>query len=189
MPASAAGSGSAGAGQTDQDGQPDLHRRRAAGPRRGGRLRPAGGARRRRGGRHDQQGRGRQLADGEPGAARWRPASSSSGSPSSGCARISRSASPRPTGSAPGCPLTALVDQFYKQVIERGGLRWDTSSLVHLLAAARSASAREQQPVDAADRRRSRQCGSPASSIESKRRIRRPIATLASSLASEAPRQ
>jgi 3-hydroxyisobutyrate dehydrogenase-like beta-hydroxyacid dehydrogenase len=30
-------------------------------------------------------------------------------------------------------PLTALVDQFYKQVIERGGLRWDTSSLVHLL--------------------------------------------------------
>jgi 3-hydroxyisobutyrate dehydrogenase-like beta-hydroxyacid dehydrogenase len=30
-------------------------------------------------------------------------------------------------------PLTALVDQFYKQVIERGGLRWDTSSLVDLL--------------------------------------------------------
>jgi 3-hydroxyisobutyrate dehydrogenase-like beta-hydroxyacid dehydrogenase len=30
-------------------------------------------------------------------------------------------------------PLTALVDQFYKQVVERGGLRWDTSSLVHLL--------------------------------------------------------
>jgi len=30
-------------------------------------------------------------------------------------------------------PLTALVDQFYKQVIERGGLRWDTSSLVNLL--------------------------------------------------------
>jgi 3-hydroxyisobutyrate dehydrogenase-like beta-hydroxyacid dehydrogenase len=30
-------------------------------------------------------------------------------------------------------PLTALVDQFYKHVIERGGLRWDTSSLVHLL--------------------------------------------------------
>ncbi len=30
-------------------------------------------------------------------------------------------------------PLTALVDQFYKQVVERGGTRWDTSSLVHLL--------------------------------------------------------
>jgi 3-hydroxyisobutyrate dehydrogenase-like beta-hydroxyacid dehydrogenase len=30
-------------------------------------------------------------------------------------------------------PLTALVDQFYKQVVERGGRRWDTSSLVHLL--------------------------------------------------------
>jgi 3-hydroxyisobutyrate dehydrogenase-like beta-hydroxyacid dehydrogenase len=30
-------------------------------------------------------------------------------------------------------PLTALVDQFYKQVVERGGKRWDTSSLVHLL--------------------------------------------------------
>jgi 3-hydroxyisobutyrate dehydrogenase-like beta-hydroxyacid dehydrogenase len=30
-------------------------------------------------------------------------------------------------------PMTALVDQFYKQVVERGGRRWDTSSLVHLL--------------------------------------------------------
>ena len=30
-------------------------------------------------------------------------------------------------------PVTALVDQFYKQVVERGGDRWDTSSLVHLL--------------------------------------------------------
>lgn len=30
-------------------------------------------------------------------------------------------------------PMTALVDQFYAQVIERGGRRWDTSSLVHLL--------------------------------------------------------
>ncbi len=30
-------------------------------------------------------------------------------------------------------PITALVDQFYKQVTERGGRRWDTSSLVHLL--------------------------------------------------------
>lgn len=30
-------------------------------------------------------------------------------------------------------PLTALVDQFYKQVQDRGGQRWDTSSLIHLL--------------------------------------------------------
>ena len=30
-------------------------------------------------------------------------------------------------------PITALIDQFYKQVIERGGKRWDTSSLAQLL--------------------------------------------------------
>jgi 3-hydroxyisobutyrate dehydrogenase-like beta-hydroxyacid dehydrogenase len=30
-------------------------------------------------------------------------------------------------------PLTALVDQFYQHVVERGGSRWDTSSLIHLL--------------------------------------------------------
>ncbi len=30
-------------------------------------------------------------------------------------------------------PATALIDQFYKQVVSRGGDRWDTSSLVHLL--------------------------------------------------------
>jgi 3-hydroxyisobutyrate dehydrogenase len=30
-------------------------------------------------------------------------------------------------------PVTALVDQFYAQVINRGGRRWDTSSLVQLL--------------------------------------------------------
>ena len=30
-------------------------------------------------------------------------------------------------------PLTALVDQFYAHVVERGGSRWDTSSLVDLL--------------------------------------------------------
>jgi 3-hydroxyisobutyrate dehydrogenase-like beta-hydroxyacid dehydrogenase len=30
-------------------------------------------------------------------------------------------------------PVTALVDQMYKQVVERGGARWDTSSLVQLL--------------------------------------------------------
>jgi 3-hydroxyisobutyrate dehydrogenase-like beta-hydroxyacid dehydrogenase len=31
-------------------------------------------------------------------------------------------------------PATALVDQFYAQVQARGGRRWDTSSLMHLLA-------------------------------------------------------
>jgi 3-hydroxyisobutyrate dehydrogenase len=31
-------------------------------------------------------------------------------------------------------PVTALVDQFYERVQERGGRRWDTSSLIHLLA-------------------------------------------------------
>ena len=31
-------------------------------------------------------------------------------------------------------PVTALVDQFYAQVQARGGSRWDTSSLLHLLA-------------------------------------------------------
>jgi 3-hydroxyisobutyrate dehydrogenase-like beta-hydroxyacid dehydrogenase len=31
-------------------------------------------------------------------------------------------------------PVTALVDQFYAQVVARGGRRWDTSSLIHLLA-------------------------------------------------------
>jgi 3-hydroxyisobutyrate dehydrogenase-like beta-hydroxyacid dehydrogenase len=30
-------------------------------------------------------------------------------------------------------PMIALIDQFYKQVVERGGKRWDTSSLVQLL--------------------------------------------------------
>lgn len=31
-------------------------------------------------------------------------------------------------------PVTALVDQFYAQVQERGGKRWDTSSLIDLLS-------------------------------------------------------
>lgn len=30
-------------------------------------------------------------------------------------------------------PVTALVDQFYKNVQQEGGGRWDTSSLIHLL--------------------------------------------------------
>jgi 3-hydroxyisobutyrate dehydrogenase len=31
-------------------------------------------------------------------------------------------------------PVTALVDQFYSQIQARGGRRWDTSSLMQLLA-------------------------------------------------------
>ncbi len=31
-------------------------------------------------------------------------------------------------------PVAALVDQFYAQIQSRGGRRWDTSSLMHLLA-------------------------------------------------------
>jgi 3-hydroxyisobutyrate dehydrogenase len=31
-------------------------------------------------------------------------------------------------------PATALIDQFYARIQERGGKRWDTSSLIHLLA-------------------------------------------------------
>ena len=30
-------------------------------------------------------------------------------------------------------PVAALVDQFYATVQARGGSRWDTSSLIHLL--------------------------------------------------------
>ncbi len=33
-----------------------------------------------------------------------------------------------------GLPTTALIDQFYSHVQARGGKRWDTSSLIHLLA-------------------------------------------------------
>ncbi len=30
-------------------------------------------------------------------------------------------------------PVTAIIDQYYRQLIQRGGARWDTSSLVKLL--------------------------------------------------------
>jgi 3-hydroxyisobutyrate dehydrogenase-like beta-hydroxyacid dehydrogenase len=36
-------------------------------------------------------------------------------------------------GNGARLPVTALVDQFYAQVQARGGGRWDTSSLIHLL--------------------------------------------------------
>ena len=78
--------------------------------------------------------RGAELADGEPRRARWRAASSTSGSPSSGCARTSASCSTEAKRNGARLPVTALIDQFYAQVIARGGKRWDTSSLIHLLA-------------------------------------------------------
>ncbi len=37
-------------------------------------------------------------------------------------------------GNGARLPVTALVDQFYAQVQARGGQRWDTSSLIQLLA-------------------------------------------------------
>jgi 3-hydroxyisobutyrate dehydrogenase len=37
-------------------------------------------------------------------------------------------------GNGARLPVTALVDQFYAQIQQRGGSRWDTSSLIHLLA-------------------------------------------------------
>ncbi len=36
-------------------------------------------------------------------------------------------------GNGARLPVAALVDQFYAQVQSRGGKRWDTSSLIHLL--------------------------------------------------------
>ncbi|MCG8595681.1 MAG: NAD-binding protein, partial [Kiloniellales bacterium] len=37
-------------------------------------------------------------------------------------------------GNGARLPVTALADQFYAQVQARGGNRWDTSSLIQLLA-------------------------------------------------------
>jgi 3-hydroxyisobutyrate dehydrogenase-like beta-hydroxyacid dehydrogenase len=37
-------------------------------------------------------------------------------------------------GNGARLPVTALIDQFYAQVQARGGSRWDTCSLMHLLA-------------------------------------------------------
>jgi 3-hydroxyisobutyrate dehydrogenase/2-hydroxy-3-oxopropionate reductase len=39
-------------------------------------------------------------------------------------------------------PMTALVDQFYHEVIHDGGARWDTSSLIHPLTKGRDAGQR-----------------------------------------------
>ena len=73
---------------------------------------------------------------------RWqddeRRASSTSASPSTGCARTWHL--PR-RGRRNGAqlPVTALVDQFYAEVQAMGGKRWDTSSLIARLNQANKA--------------------------------------------------
>ena len=57
--------GSAGRRPADQDGQPDLHRRAAAGAGRGDQLRPARRPRHRPGAGDDLEGRGPVVADGQ----------------------------------------------------------------------------------------------------------------------------
>jgi 3-hydroxyisobutyrate dehydrogenase len=51
-------------------------------------------------------------------------------SPSTGCARTSASRWNRARRWACRLPVTALVDQFYAEVQQLGGGRWDTSSLI-----------------------------------------------------------
>ena len=104
-----------------QDGQPDLHRRPDRRPRRGASFRHARRPRHREGHRHDLQGRGPVLADGQSLAAPWSTASSISASPSIGCARISRFASTRRGANGAELPVTALVDQFYAEIQAMGG--------------------------------------------------------------------
>ena len=120
-------------GTADQDGQPDLHRRPR--PRRWPRASTSPsspGSTSTRSSTSSARAR-RRAGRWTTGPERWRRASTSSGSPSSGCARTSASCSTRRAATAPGCPSRRLVDQFYKQIVARGGDRWDTSSLMHLL--------------------------------------------------------
>ena len=79
------------------------------------------------------QGRGAELADGQSLEERWSTASSSSASPSTGCARTSASAMAEGKRAKAAMPLVALVDQFYDRVQQRGGGRWDTCSLIQPL--------------------------------------------------------
>ena len=107
--------GEAGRRPARQVGQPDLHRRHRAGPRRGAALRPrpvSTGE----GDRGDLQGRGAELADGKPleddgrrqVRLRLRRRLDAQGPPH--CARRGK----RAQGAS--MPLTALVDQFYADV-------------------------------------------------------------------------
>ena len=116
-----------------QDGEPDLHRGTGSGPFRGRPFRQEGRARRRGGPCRHLQGRRPVLADGKPRQDHGGTASSISDSRSTGCARISASASIRRARSGAHLPVTAVVDQYYSEVQVMGGKRWDTSSLVALL--------------------------------------------------------
>ena len=121
--------GPAGLGPDHQDGQPDLHRRHR--PGHGGGLQP--GARRRPGrgggGGGDLQGRGPELADGEPlqdhGGGRIQSRLRGGMDAQGSRHRAGRSAQ----RNGASLPVTALVDQFYAEVENLGGKRWDTSSL------------------------------------------------------------
>ena len=126
--------GRPGHGPAHQDGQPDLHRRAGAG------ARPRASTSRRGPGSTSSacstssarapRNRGRWTIA----ARRWSPTSSTSASPSTGCARISRICLGRSArATAPRCRSTALVDQFYARIQARGGGRWDTSSLIRVL--------------------------------------------------------
>ena len=86
----------------------------------------------------DLQGRGAVVADGQPLARPWSRASSTSASPSTGCARTCGSAR-RGARNGASLPVTALVDQFYAEVQRMGGNRWDTSSLIARLNQANKA--------------------------------------------------
>ena len=84
-----------------------------------------------------EEGGRRRSPKARPSPGRWTiagrrcsTANSISASPSTGCARISRSCSRRRARMAPNSPVTALVDQFYAEIQAMGGGRWDTSSLI-----------------------------------------------------------
>ena len=86
-----------------EDGQPDRHRRPGAGPVGGDRLRRAGRPRHEGRARRHRQGRGAELADGQPRPDDDRAAASTSASPSTGCARTSGSCSTRRGATARSC--------------------------------------------------------------------------------------
>jgi 3-hydroxyisobutyrate dehydrogenase len=72
-----------------------------------------------------------------PSPGRWRTAgrpmneaSSTSASPSTGCARTSASSSMRPSVTGAKMEVAALIDTYYADVQKMGGGRWDTSGLI-----------------------------------------------------------
>ena len=117
----------------DEDGQPDLHRRRRAGPRRSRRLHAAGRPRPGPGVRRHRQGRRPELADGQPGGddgGRRVRLRVRRGVDAQGPRVLPRRG---PTDSAAGCPSPRSSTSSTPRSTQRGGKRWDTSSLVQLL--------------------------------------------------------